>query len=335
MMRTAHTSPDDTVERYVNAQAAVKEALGTSIHITEPLTGASVTRGRPITFTAVADSAEHNNPVISWSSDVQGTLGTGSTITLRTLTLGTHVVTATVTYDDGFSKIDRVTVNIVNLVPVVTITQPYNGQYFSESTNIILHGSSFDGDAAPDYKLLDSQVHWTLNGIDVGTGHSPSAFSAASIGLPVGGPYVLEFDGTDGVANVSDTVNINIKADPADLPPNVEIITPADGTSVIADKQRADGTWYKSFALTWSAIDPEDGVLPFSSLVWWDTHGLLPVKSTTITLPGSVVTTTMYTIELEVVPGSPATTHKISVVATDSNGNRNSTTNMVTVNVLN
>lgn len=344
MMRTAHTSPDDSVERYVNAQAAVKEALGTSIHITEPLTGVSITRGRPVIFAAAANSTEHNNPVISWSSDVQGSLGTGSTITLSTLTLGTHVVTATVTYDDGFSKIDRVTVSIVNLVPVVTIDQPPNYSSISRSTNIILHGSSFDGDASPDFKLLDSQVHWTLNGIDVGTGHSPAPFSAASIGLPAGGPYEIRFEGTDGVATVFDTVNVYIGSDPDNLPPNVNLTSPVAGSSVLADKQRADGTWYRTFVLTWSAIDPEDGVVPFSRLAWLDSRdGVVPYQSLTVitntfTLPGpgSVpITTTTYSVELEVTPGAPATTHRIMLVAVDSNGSINSVVNTVIVNVLN
>lgn len=341
MMRTAHTSPDDTVERYINAQAAVKEALGTSIHISEPLTGASITRGRPVTFAATASSAGHNNPVISWSSDIQGSLGTGPTITLNSLTLGTHVVTATVTYDDGFSKIDRVTVTIVNLVPVVTIDQPASDMFYPQSTNIILRGSSFDGDATPDYKLLDSQVYWTINGINVGAGHAPPAFSATSIGLPVGGPYALKFEGSDGVVTVSDTVNITIWADPSNLPPNVQINTPVHNTSVIANKQLPGTTiWYENFVLTWSAVDPEDGVLPFSSLTWLDSidGGIsylpLTVNRTTFTPPGGVPITT-YSVDLVVQSGAPSAKHMIKLVAKDSSGYRNSTVNTVTVNVLN
>ncbi len=346
MMRTAHTSPDDKVNRYVNAQAAVKEALGTSIHISEPLTGVSITHGRPVTFTATVSSAEHNNPVISWSSDIQGSLGTGPTITLNSLALGTHVVTATVTYDDGFSKIDRVMVTIVNLVPVVSIDQPADSRFYPLSTNIILHGSSFDGDAAPDFRLLDSQVYWTLNGINVGTGHSPAPFTAASIGLPAGGPYELKFEGTDGVVTVEDTTFVSVLADPANLPPDVNILTPANNASVLADKQRSDGTWYKSFVLTWSAIDPEDGTLPFGNLTWLDStdNGVsyqpMPVIQTSFTLPGPgslPITTTTYSIELDVSLGSPSTIHKIKLVAKDNNPLpvQNSSINTVIVNVLN
>jgi hypothetical protein len=127
----------------------------------------------------------------------------------------------------------------------------------------------------------------------------------------------------------------------------VNITSPADGSSVLADKQRTDGTWYKAFSLTWTAIDPEEGVLPFSGLKWYDsidngaTFTPLEVTATTFTLPGPgsiPITTTSYSVELGVTSGSSAaTTHILKLVAQD-NGippSIASDISTVTVNVLN
>ena len=336
MMRTAHTSPDDTVNRYVNAQAAVREALGTSIHITSPADAAVFIRGRNITFTASESSVEHNNPLINWSSDVDGDLGNGETITRNNLSVGDHIITATVTYDDGFSRIDSIAISIQNLVPEVTIDQPVTNTHFTVSENIVLQGTSFDGDAAPDFTLLDSQVLWTLDGIAVGSGHLPEPFTAASIGLSVGGPYILKFEGTDGVETVQDTLPVYIDADPVDLPPSVQIDTPVHNTSVIADKQDASGNWYKSFALTWTVSDPEDGTIPFEQLVWTDSVNGGPAQPLTIevtTFTVGLVTTKNYTIKL-FADGVNAGVHTITLKVTDSAGNVRTSTVKVTVDVL-
>ncbi len=338
MKRTAHTSPDDTVDRYVNAQAAVREAMGTSINITAPAEGTSIIRGRLLTFSAAVASTTHSAPVITWQSDIHGALGEGATISYRDLEVGTHLITAKVTYSDGFTKTDEIHVTITNLVPEVFIDQPLDGAHFAQSANILLNGRSFDGDAAPDFHLTDSQVSWSLNGIPLGTGHSATAFSATSIGLAVGGPYDLSFVGTDGVATVSKHIAITIDADPADLPPNVEIRSPVHNTTVMADQQEA-GKWYKSFALTWRAVDPEDGVLPYSSLVWTESinggaEQPLTVTPFVLTLPGNLGNTiTSYGIKL-FAEGNFSTVHEIILRATDSAGNTSTHKVKVTVDVL-
>lgn len=336
MMRTAHTSPDDTVNRYVNAQAAVREALGTSINITSPADATVFVRGRNIVFTASESSVEHNNPLIKWSSNVDGDLDNGASISRNNLSVGDHIITATVTYDDGFSRLDTISINIQNLVPEVTIDQPVKNAHFTLSENIVLQGTSFDGDATPDFKLLDSQVLWTLNGIEVGSGHLPDAFTAASIALSVGGPYILKFKGTDGVETVQDTLPVYIDADPIDLPPSVQINTPVSNTKVLADTQDASGNWYKTFALTWSVSDPEDGAIPFDQLVWKDSLNGGPAQPLNIDVTSLTIglnTIKNYSIKL-FADGVKAGVHTITLTFTDSTGNTRTSTVKVTVDIL-
>jgi len=336
MMRTAHTSPDDTVNRYVNAQAAVREALGTSINITSPADATVFVRGRAVVFTAAESSLEHHNPVISWSSNVDGNLGNGASISRNNLSVGDHIITATVTYDDGFSRLDTISINIQNLIPEVTIDQPVKNTHFTLSENIVLQGTSFDGDATPDFKLLDSQVHWTLNHIEVGNGHLPAAFTAASIGLAVGGPYILKFKGTDGIETVQDAFPIYIDTDPIDLPPSVQINTPVSNTKKLADTQDASGNWYKTFALTWSVSDPEDGAIRFDQLVWKDSLNGGPARPLNIDVTSLTIglnTIKNYSIKL-FADGVKAGVHTITLTFTDSAGNTRTSTVKVIVDIL-
>ena len=82
-----------------------------TVTITEPEPWLNVLEGTPITFRATAVDVEDGTAPLTWRSDRDGALGTGTSVQ-ATLSLGTHVVTATATDSDGQQGSDTITVYV-------------------------------------------------------------------------------------------------------------------------------------------------------------------------------------------------------------------------------
>lgn len=321
LIDTAHSSPDENVNRYVNAFAAVKKALGSVIHIQSPANGLSFGGGTSITFRAFATEGEHGTPTITWSSSRDGAMGTGAEIFVNDLSAGSHAVTARATYPDSFVATDSATVSITNSAPVVTITAPANGANFFQGQAVTLTGTSFDANNPPSFDLSDGQVSWFVDTVLLGMGHAQT-IPAGSLTL---GAHTIRFEGTDGSASDSDSVSITINANPVDLPPDaVNITAPTNGTTFNADMN--DGTsWYKQVTLTGNASDPEDGTLSGTSLVWTTRiDGGAPV---------TLGTGTSLSVKLRA-PACFGNPHQITLTATDSAANSSTTSVGVSVSQL-
>lgn len=143
LARTAgRDSPDGRVTAYVDAYRAVLEGLGRydarpAVTITLP-TSANRTILQswfnPITFSASAtDLLDGDLPdaAVTWTSDVDGTLGTGRTITYDFINgrEGPRRITATARNSSGITDTDTVTftVNFVRATPQPVITFPQDG----------------------------------------------------------------------------------------------------------------------------------------------------------------------------------------------------------------
>jgi len=89
------------------------------VTITSPLDGSSFTEGDSVTFTGTATDTEDGDIAasLSWSSDLDGALGTGASVSLTTLSVGNHTITATVTDSGTASGNSSITVEIVSTVP--------------------------------------------------------------------------------------------------------------------------------------------------------------------------------------------------------------------------
>ncbi len=74
-----------------------------SVAIIGPADGSTFNEGDTITFTGTADDLEDGDLAanLSWSSDVDGFIGTGESVSSSTLSVDTHLVTAQVTDLDG------------------------------------------------------------------------------------------------------------------------------------------------------------------------------------------------------------------------------------------
>jgi hypothetical protein len=154
------------------------------VNITSPANNASVVQGRIVTFTATSEDAEDGtlSNTISWSSDIDGPLGTGSTLNVSTLRLGTHTITARSTDSDNLSGTSTISLTVnqfVNRTPVVTINSPANGTTYGTGELIVFSASATDEEDGN----LTSSITWTssINGSLGSTGQiSTSALSSGT-----------------------------------------------------------------------------------------------------------------------------------------------------------
>lgn len=101
----------------VNAAAAVGGAPGNTaptVVISSPTSGSSFSLGANVTFTGSANDAEQGNlsGSLSWSSNLQGVIGSGGSFGTTGLIAGTHTITASVTDAGGLSGQAQIFVTI-------------------------------------------------------------------------------------------------------------------------------------------------------------------------------------------------------------------------------
>ncbi|MEM1205214.1 MAG: PKD domain-containing protein [Acidobacteriota bacterium] len=107
---------DDT-DDLVFAVGGASPNTAPSASISAPANGASFEQGASVTFTGSAGDAEDGDlsASLSWSSSIDGALGTGASVATSALSVGSHTITASVTDSGGLSASTTV---------AVTVTQP-------------------------------------------------------------------------------------------------------------------------------------------------------------------------------------------------------------------
>jgi len=330
LVSTAHTGGfmPSIVRRRVNALDAVRCALGGRSHpfvqITAPADGASFQEVmQAVTVSAAADDAEDGTALsIDWSSNLEGPLGSstpGSALNLGSLTLrrGTHNIMASVTDSSYLTTTDAINVTITNPLPIMTIFDPGVGERFYSGQTIELFATSQDPNETPAFgPLSEAQVRWDIDGIFIGSGHSGS-LPAASLAL---GAHSLCVEGTDDDGDTGlACITIHIDPVPLNLEPVINITQPAMNTTF----DNPPGS--VQVPLEWTAIDTEEGVIPFSQLEFFlITNGgpRQPLTVNTVFLcldpPFCTVIQTLRSVNLEAAPGATTTTHEIIIEGTDT-----------------
>ncbi len=167
MRRTAHTLERGGVHRWVNAHAAVHEALGGNAppfaKIEQPTDGRSFAlRAQSVPLVCDVDDADGMDTVdVSWRSNLDGAVGgpRPSTSSL-TLSAGMHEITCTA--DDGeFVATDTVTVMVINEAPLVRIVQPITETEYFAAEPILVAASATDRNG--DF----SHVSWELTSVEM------------------------------------------------------------------------------------------------------------------------------------------------------------------------
>jgi hypothetical protein len=85
-----------------------------TLSITGPASNSSLKQGDNITFTGTAIDAEDGtiSNGIEWSSDLDGALGTGESLNIATLRVGTHTISASITDSNGRQATQTVTLTV-------------------------------------------------------------------------------------------------------------------------------------------------------------------------------------------------------------------------------
>jgi hypothetical protein len=234
-----------------SAQAHTSVTIGHPpvVTITSPANQATIfTPQLPATLTATADDAEDGDLTsqLHWTSSLDGAIGDGGTIS-RTLSIGTHTITAAVGDSAGATAQPQITVRVrtPNTPPAVTISSPVDNASAPEGSTWTLTATANDDFDGP----LTSQIQWSssVSGA-LGAGGSLTKVLAK-------GPQTLTASVTDS-DGITRTAQVNVTA--TLTPPVVTITAPAAGDLIFAGDP---------LTFTGSATDATDSDLS-ASLAW-------------------------------------------------------------------
>ncbi len=248
LMETAHTSPDGKVKRYVNALAAVQRALGNvppSVSVTNA--GGDVPLGRELSFNADVFDFEDAFPccTVSWTSGVDGPLGSGRSITHTFTTPGSRTLTITATDSVGASSSTTLTLNAINFAPILTLSSPSSGTNVFRTASIVLRGRATDRNEANE-QLACSNLTWTSS---IANDPFPKTGCNVEVVFSSNGPRTLTLTARDSQGAMdAESVSITVVDPPTNLPPNVLVTSPEDRALV--------GT-NDPLTLSGTAADPE------------------------------------------------------------------------------
>jgi serine protease len=272
LIDTAKTSPDGRVRRYLNALAAVKRALPRLIRIESPAEGSSHRRGSSVGLSAFVFDDDTGAPTsVTWTLPNGVILGTGETTSTTDLPYGETTITATAVFPDGARISDSVHVTATNDPPTVELLQPDNGETFFQGESVPVSGFGRDANQVESaFELRDPQLTWFLDGST--TPFATGAEATLNLtGVPVGA-HTITLRGTDDVGETAQqTITINVDPEPANLPPTVDITSPANNAKKVAEVTPDPlhfNQFYATFNFQANASDPELDPLTYK---WTDT----------------------------------------------------------------
>jgi hypothetical protein len=210
------------------------------VAIAAPADGTTVNAGAPVDLSGTASDLEDGDLAaqIAWSSDVDGALGMGGSVTGVSLSTGVHVITASVTDGDGAAGSDTITLTVQS-VPMVNITAPADGTTVHAGTPVDLSATGTDAEDGD----LTAQIEWSSDR----DGALGTDGSLTGVSLSAGVHLITASVTDDNGATGTDTITVTVNAVPV-----VTIGAPTDGTTVPA------GT---PVDLSATATDAEDGDL--------------------------------------------------------------------------
>jgi len=171
-------------------------------NIFSPANNSSYTYGATVTFTGTASDSQDGNITanLSWTSSLQGFIGSGGSFTSNNLVAGLHIITATVIDSGGLQGSSARSITILppsgNTAPVVAITSPVNNYTVTYGSPITFVGSASD---TQDGNLTAALV-WTssMQG-QIGTGGS-FVYSTLSVGTHIITARATDSGGLQGTA---------------------------------------------------------------------------------------------------------------------------------------
>ncbi|MEM7350688.1 MAG: hypothetical protein AAF657_07780, partial [Acidobacteriota bacterium] len=218
-----------------------------TVNILSPAGGASFFSADLIAFSGTASDLEDGDLTtgLVWTSDLDGNLGTGGSV-LANLSIGSHVISASVTDIGGLQGSAVVSIEVTNTPPSVTISAPLDGSTFNTGVSIDFAATASDFEDGD----LTVNLSWSSD-LDGTIGPSGGSFSLSTLSA---GTHVITAEVNDsGGLQSSDSITITVNAGPS-----VTITAPVDGSGFNSGD---------SVSFTGTASDPEDGDLT-ASLSW-------------------------------------------------------------------
>ncbi len=194
------------------------------VNISTPADNSVFETAESVAFVGSATDTEDGtiSSSLSWSSDLDGALGSGASFNTSSLTAGDHTITASVTDAGGLSS--SATINLtINTPPTLSLTSPTNGSTVGRDVNVALEGTANDAEDGD----ISASISWSSS--DAQANFSPTNGIGSSI------TTVLETPGTQSImATVTDadgamstsSVNVTVAG------PNVGFNAPSDGAII-------------------------------------------------------------------------------------------------------
>lgn len=195
------------------------------LSISSPLDGSVVVQGDTITFAGSSSDPDYlgdpNGAITadSWSSDVNGNIGTGESLNFDSsgLDLGYHDISYTIFDRDGLSNMSNITIKI-GLKPITDIISPDDGIAPLQWTNITFSATASDPDGTVTAVKWESDLDGQLS--------TNYTFSTQNLSI---GNHTITFTAKDDDGlNTSSQISIAIREP---KPPFCQIIKPADNSN--------------------------------------------------------------------------------------------------------
>lgn len=149
-------------------QIIIEQAFNSppTVQIVQPFHLTPYAADSVITFSGTAVDIEDGaltGASVTWTSDLDGLLGTGTNFTMTGLSLGLHTITMRAE-DSGLAfATDQVMINVTpvgdaNQPPIATILQPRDDKVFIEGSPVTFQGSGIDQE---DGTIQDRLLRWT------------------------------------------------------------------------------------------------------------------------------------------------------------------------------
>ncbi|MFH1155844.1 MAG: choice-of-anchor U domain-containing protein [Pseudomonadota bacterium] len=231
------------------------------VDITSPADGASFAYKAAITFRCNASDQEDitipTNKLV-WESDLVGFIGNGANFVTSSLPSGTHIITVTATDTNGISTSDSISVTVQKGSPTAIITDPAPGSNTDYGDPITFNGSGVDSSGNP---ITGNNLIWSSN-IDgtFGTTATVTGYTLLHSGTHTITLTARDNDGLTGTTSIQ----IIVRNTP---PTSATILAP-----VLPDPSYVF-PYGTLITFQGTGIDPEDGVLAGTSLVWSSSQG--------------------------------------------------------------
>jgi len=248
LLRTAHISGDPAVRRWVNAAAAVDAAFAAAgnqppvVRLFSPASSpATLQANQGGVFRVVATDVEDGPAccTVIWSSDIDGELGRGATITASFASLGRRIVTVRAVDSGGRSSMPlSIAVDVINTPPSVSVAALSSDAWVGRPASFSALATDPN---EPGGRIACSQLHWVVTDPDT---VAPLTGCSADVrfGTPGDRSVTVETRDSFGVYAAA-TVVVHVAPLPSDPPPDVHLsVTRRGGRAVVLGDDAVEPT---------------------------------------------------------------------------------------------